>query len=606
MISVERVISQQFPAIETNHPLVKNTFLRFLRFLFHENEFQLFAKDFPHLIGVDFIEQVLEFFEFDYVVKEREIRNVPSSGRVVVIANHPIGSLDGLVLLKMLSNVRSDVKVVANELLWAIEPLRSMLLPVNNMGGKTPKENMANIERHLQNEGALLIFPAGEVSRLTPTGIKDGTWHSGFLRFANKTQSPILPIHVEGKNSAFFYGLSMLAKPLSTLWLVHEMFKQQRSEVRLRVANVVEYGTYSKLPISDKQKVKRFKKQVYAISKQKNLVEFASDIPSVAHPEASHSVKAELQEQTFLGKTSDGKHMYCFSDSGDSAVMREIGRLREMTFRAVGEGSGKPRDIDVYDRDYDHIILWDDTTLEIVGAYRLKPTQSSSSQQTQNLYTQTLFDLTSLPQSVLAQGLELGRSFVQPKYWGKRSLDYLWQGVGAYLKQQPNIRYLFGAVTISNELPEPAKASLVRFYQLYFPGDSKWAVPQMPFEPKPDCGIYFHGDDYAQEFGELKSYLKKLGCQVPTLYKQYAELCEDSGTQFLSFNKDPDFCDCIDGLVLVDITKMKAQKRARYLQLEKIEIKGDLTQTPSASKEPSSDIHAPTIPKTDQSGAHHE
>lgn len=564
MISVEHVISEQFPAIQNSNPLIKNSCLRFLRFLFHEQEFQGFASEYPHMVGTDFVEQVLEYLNFDFVVKDSELRNIPNTGRVVVIANHPIGSLDGLVLLKMLSKIRQDVKVVANDMLWAIKPLRSMLLPVNNMGNKTPKENMANIEQHLVGGGALLIFPAGEVSRLSPTGIKDGKWHSGFLRFAKKTQSPILPIHVDGKNSSFFYGLSMLAKPLSTMWLVHEMFKQQSKEVRVRVAPPVDFDVYANLPIEDRQKVKLFKKHVYAIRKHKHLSEFDPKLQSIAHPEPSRLIRNELREHQRIGVTQDGKHIYCFKHQTDSAVMREVGRLRELTFRSVGEGSGKVRDIDIYDRLYDHILLWDDEEMEIVGAYRMSPT--ARLHQTNELYTQTLFSFEQLPKQVLEQGLELGRSFVQPKYWGKRSLDYLWQGIGAYLKQHPNIRYLLGAVSISNDLTGPAKASLVRFYQGYFGNKSNWVEAKLPYQPSPELGVHFTGLDYASEFVELKAYLKQQGCNVPTLYKQYAELCESGGTQFLSFNRDPDFCDCIDGFVLVDIKRMKQAKKERYLE----------------------------------------
>ena len=277
MISVENVVEENFPAIKSSNPFLKNSFLRFMRFIFHESEFQRFEQNYPHLHGMDFVEQVLEFFEFDYVVKDRELLNVPATGGVVAIANHPIGSLDGLVLLKMLCGIRRDVKVVANELLWAIEPLRPLLLPVNNMGGGTPKENMMAIEMHIKDGGVLLIFPAGEVSRLSATGVKDGRWRSGFLKFARKHQAPILPIHVDGKNSAFFYGLSMLAKPLSTIWLVHEMFKQHEQEVRLRIGKAISFESYSNLPVEDKRLIKMFKKHLYKLPKRRNLPYFLNN-----------------------------------------------------------------------------------------------------------------------------------------------------------------------------------------------------------------------------------------------------------------------------------------------------------------------------------------
>ena len=147
--------------------------------------------------------------------------------------------------------------------------------------------------------------------------------------------------------------------------------------------------------------------------------------------------------------------------------MREIGRLREIAFRAVGEGSGNRRDVDPYDRYYEHLILWDVEDLEIVGAYRLGNT-SQMLEAEQALYTQSLFNYTEQMTPYFDNGLELGRSFVQPKYWGKRSLDYLWYGIGAYLKKHPKIRYLFGPVTLSNSMPKAAKDLLVYFYKLHF------------------------------------------------------------------------------------------------------------------------------------------
>ncbi|TMP71083.1 GNAT family N-acetyltransferase, partial [Pseudoalteromonas sp. S1609] len=140
--------------------------------------------------------------------------------KIVIIANHPIGSLDALALINVLSTVRADLKVVANRMLMTVDAMHSLLLPVDNLSGQSKKQELSNIHRHLKNEGALLIFPAGEVSRLRPTGIKDCKWNSGFLRIAKKANSPILPIYIKARNSPLFYGASMLYKPLASLLLV--------------------------------------------------------------------------------------------------------------------------------------------------------------------------------------------------------------------------------------------------------------------------------------------------------------------------------------------------------------------------------------------------
>ncbi|GAA5315961.1 MAG: lysophospholipid acyltransferase family protein [Candidatus Pelagadaptatus aseana] len=570
MISVENVVSEQLPPAVSKYAFIRKMVVAFLRFLFHESEFKSFEEKYPHLKGFDFIDQVLDHFDFQYSVSDRERECIPAEGPVVIISNHPIGSLDGLALLKMVSEVRRDVKAVANELLMSLPPLENVLLPVDNMGNRTAKDNIRAIDRHLQCGGAMIIFPAGEVSRVGPTGVKDGKWHNGFIKFAKKAKAPILPVFIDGRNSVFFYSVSLLAKPLSTLLLINEMFKQVKSSIPIRIGPAIPYEVYTGLPLKKKSVTKLFKRHVYKLGKNKVEPFFEVNARTIAHPESRVELRQELRACERLGETGDGKQIYLFNYSGDSVVMREVGRLREISFRAVGEGSGLRRDIDAYDSYYDHIILWDDDDLEIVGAYRLVRAAEALQQGDMRkddcpLYSQTLFHYTNIKSDTFKQGVELGRSFVQPKYWGKRSLDYLWYGIGAYLNKYPQMRYLFGPVSISNSYPDLAKQTLVAFYRAHFPSQPPFAVARQPFAVAPQVLERFRGEDYSAEFTRLKSELTALDVKVPTLYKQYTEICEAGGVQFADFNVDPDFADCIDGLVLVDIEYLKPKKRKRYL-----------------------------------------
>jgi len=246
--------------------------------------------------------------------------------------------------------------------------------------------------------------------------------------------------------------------------------------------------------------------------------------------------------------------------------MREIGRLREVAFRAVGEGTNKRRDIDQYDSHYYHLVLWDDNDLEIVGAYRFGDAELlTAPDHPTGLYSATLFNYGKDNDKLFKEGLELGRSFVQPRYWGKRSLDYLWFGIGAFLSRYPKYRYLFGAVSLSNAYPEPAKDLLVQFYSTYFPAKFGEATCKRPYQMANDALHQFTGNDYKAEFTQLKHLLANMGVNVPTLYKQYSEVAKDGGVAFLGFNVDPDFNDCIDGLVVVDMQTLTEKKRKRYL-----------------------------------------
>lgn len=229
----------------------------------------------------------------------KKFRSLPSQGQVVIIANHPIGSLGALALIKLVSEVRSDIKVVANDMLMAITPLHDMMLPVNNMQGETVRENLLNIQSHLKSEGAVLIFPAGEVCRLRTQGVRDTLWNSGFLRIARQAEAPRLPVFIDAKNSALFYGISMLYNPLAKLMLVTEMFKQRRKQLPIRVGELIPFESYNIDKIELLQQVKLLKKHLYQVGTGKKGI-FATQ-SAIALPEElrelSQAIKKECENQ---------------------------------------------------------------------------------------------------------------------------------------------------------------------------------------------------------------------------------------------------------------------------------------------------------------------
>lgn len=293
---------------------------------------------------------------------------------------------------------------------------------------------------------------------------------------------------------------------------------------------------------------------------------------AVAQPGAATEIRAALRDVELLGETRDGKKIYLFQYRRNSPVMREIGRLREMTFRRVGEGTGMRRDLDIYDTYYQHLVLWDESDLQIAGAYRIADTASiMATRGVAGLYSNSLFSLADslVNRCERSQILELGRSFVQPCYWGMRSLDYLWFGIGAYVKRHPNIRYLLGPVSMSNLYPRPAQSLVVYFYRHYFGGPTALASARRPFvlshQESADAQRIFSGLDYEHDFRILKAALAENAVTIPVLYRQYTETYEPGGVNFLDFNIDPHFSGCVDGLVLADLDKLKPAKRERYL-----------------------------------------
>ncbi|MDX8391078.1 MAG: lysophospholipid acyltransferase family protein [Mariprofundaceae bacterium] len=570
MLNIETLVAEHLPNLHRKPPLIGKWMTRLLRILFHEKELQRFQARYPHLSGFDFVEQLLDHFDFGYSLRGNERERIPAHGRVVIIANHPIGTLDAAVLVRLVGEIRRDVKAVANQILAGIEPLKTLLLPVDNMNKHSSKDQLRAMVQHLQHEGAVIIFPAGEVSRIGVSGIRDGRWHSGFLRIASMTKSPILPVYVNGRNSMFFYALSLFAKPISTLWLVREMFKQAKRSVSISIGDIVPYESYQRTRLPLKSKVKMFQRHVYRIGKHKEPV--FTTRRAIAHPENRQQLRREIKLCELLGETVDNKRIYLFEFNLDCSIMREIGRLREIAFRAVGEGTGRRRDVDPFDRHCSQIIVWDENDLEIVGAYRLSDARQRHCQKHAEgncLYSATLFDFRKEMDTVLDHGLELGRSFVQPRYWGKRSLDYLWYGIGSFLRKNPQYRYLFGPVSISDTYTPLAKDMLVHFYSTYFGDQQKTAVARMPYRldaaTQAQMQRDFSGDDFKSDYMALKNRLRHLGCNVPTLFKQYSDLCEPGGVRFLDFNIDTDFANCIDGLVVVDLRKLKTSKRKRYI-----------------------------------------
>lgn len=584
MIDLEQTLISRNPKLK-NRYWAKWLF-KLLKKVIREDEINYFIRNNQHLRGFSFLEKVLEHFNFSYQVSDKSINNIPAEGRLIIIANHPIGSLDGLALMKLVKSVRPDVRIVANELLTLVEPLDSLFLPVEVLSGKSAyKSQFQGMVTALENEEALIIFPAGEVSRMCPSGIRDSDWKTGFLRLAQKTQTAILPIFVDAKNSTLFYSLSMLYKPLGTLLLVHEMFNKENQKLTFHVGKAIPVKALSDKSLSSKQLVSRFKKHLYRLGKKNSKKSLFETIETVAHPARRQHIKKELFQSELLGETDDGKKIFLFDYHDDSAVIHEIGRLRELTFRLVEEGTGHPIDIDAYDTYYRHLVLWDDNDLEIAGAYRLGECQSIIDQHgIDGLYTSTLFELHQPLKNKLSEAIELGRSFVQPRYWGKRSLDYLWFGIGAYLRKHSHIKYLFGPVSLSQAYPQPSKEIIIAFYQQQFGAIEHMATAKKPFEVSQqtlDLAKNLFSSDYKSSYRQLNTQLKELGVKVPTLYKQYTEICEDQGCQFIAFNIDPDFNYCIDSLILVDLDKIKPRKKERYINSNLVEV-----ETKEASEHP--------------------
>lgn len=568
MLNIEESVSAKYPRFARARPLLKKPALSLLRHLVHEADINQFVAQHQNLCALDFIDRIFDKFNFSYSVSARERTNIPAQGRVVIFANHPIGSLDGLALLRLVRELRPDVRVVANDLLMAFAPLRELFLPLDNMTHSAYRQSYRAIVAALQAEQAVIIFPAGEVSRARPTGIRDGRWQAGFLHFARKARAPLLPVYIEAKNSLLFYGASMVYKPFGTALLAREMFRQQSAEIRFRVGEPIPPAALETDRLADRALIRRLKKHLYKLRKNRKPV-FVTE-KTVAHPEPLAAIRAELARAEQIGTTADHQRIYLCDYQRHPSVLRELGRLREYTFRLVGEGTGSRRDLDRFDHHYRHLVLWDAERLAIAGAYRIGHCRDILQQQgLSGLYTQELFDYQPEALPMLEQAVELGRSFVHPDYWGRASLDYLWQGLGAWLGRHPEVRYVLGPVSLSADYPRAVRDLLVFYFQRYYAHPQTLASARQPYAIAPEQYLAFNREfaalDREQALRRVQQTIAAAGLRFPTLYKQYAALYEPGGYQLLSFSVDSAFGHCVDGLFIGDLNQMKAHKRARYL-----------------------------------------
>ncbi len=569
MITVENALRKQYPKLFDYPKYVHKPTVGALKFLFHEKGINDFLENSTET-GLAFIDTVMDYLNISYTVDNKKIKNIPALGKVIIVANHPLGALDGLALVQMIASVRSDkkVKIVANNMLAQFSPFKDHFIPVDNFNGKLSKESLNRIDTALNNEEAVIFFPSGEVSRAYFNGIRDSKWKSGFVKFAKRTQSPILPIHIKAKNSNLFYGASWVYRPLATMLLSHEMFKARNSVLEFNVGEQIAAQTLSGMQLSHKAHAKLFRKHLYRLARGKKGI--YSTEQCIAHPESRQDIKRELKSGERLGTTSDDKHIYLIEHEVSPTLMNEIGRLREYSFRKVGEGSGLYKDLDKYDQYYQHLVLWDEEALEIVGAYRIGECECVLPWMgKEGLYMNELCKIDEEIEETLYEAIELGRSFVQPKYWGTRALDYLWQGIGAYLSHNPHIKYMYGPVSISASYHQHAKEALVYFYSHYFGSKEPHIHARNPYRlsayTREEMGAMFKGDDYRADFKILREYLREFNVTVPTLYKQYSDICEEGGVEFMDFGIDTEFNDCIDGYIMVDIRKLKPAKRQRYI-----------------------------------------
>jgi putative hemolysin len=528
-------------------------------------------------------ESLAEFLDFGYTMSDKDSRRIPSEGRLLMMANRPLGGLDTLALLLAVRSVRRDVHVVVQDPLTDL--LRKMVLKADLVDHSTSfsyglhsHEQRQLLIQALQSEKVCIVFPAARPDTWTWKGLRPARWQKALLRIQKVVQAPVLPVHISGRNSLYFYIVRALFPRMAEVLQLRQAFYPACNNVTLRTGDPIDGTALNNL--KGRMATRLLQKHIKAVGTGKRLP--FQTYKNIIRPVERKLLRQEVLASEELGSTSDGMKILITTFDKSPGIIKEIARLRELTFRKIGEGTGNKKDLDRYDRYYRHLYLWDDREMEIVGAYRLgvgKELLAAAGEDNlvQNFYAAELFEFQPEFIKLLPDAIECGRSFVQEKYWNSLALDYLWHGIGAFIARNPQYRWLFGPVSISASFPAAARNMLIHFYKKWFGAGKVYALAGNPVRIPADMSRQYEElfceDTYQKDFKKLKHSLKQFNMSVPTLYKQYSELCESGGVQFADFGVDEDFGNCTDGFIIVDIERITDKKRARYIDSKLDDLK---------------------------------
>lgn len=527
-----------------------------------------------HARGCDvdaFVGAALHWLRATACVDEQELTSIPRAGGTIVVANHPFGALDGLLLAQLLRRIRPDVRFLANSMLARIPELAPLLIGVDPFGGERARAaNMAPLRQAVQwvrQGGLLVIFPAGEVShwQRKHKGIADPDWHSAAARIVARTKAPVVPVYIAGRNSFTFQLASLIHPRMRTLLLARELLNKAGRTVRIRIGHAVQAEWLAGLAPEELLALLRLRCYALADTPGQSAACAGAELAPPGDPTALAAEVAALKPSACL--LSQGPlSVYCADAQQIPQLLQEIGRLREITFRAAGEGTGRSRDIDLYDSYYRHLFVWNRERKEVVGAYRLgEADRIVAKYGHRRLYTRSLFHYGRNLLGQLNPALELGRTFIRPEYQRQFApLLLLWKGIGAFVAANPRYKVLFGPVSISADYGDASRQLIVDFLRAHNqqPELARQVRPRRRFKSAAAlrAGALPIPSDLEQ-VSRLLEQLERDGKGMPILLRQYLKL----GGKVLGFNVDPAFANALDALIMVDLTRTDPKVLVRYM-----------------------------------------
>ncbi|WP_445718661.1 GNAT family N-acyltransferase [Flavobacterium sp.] len=526
-----------------------------------------------HLNDVEFLKAILDDLQIKFEIPEEDLKRLPKDGAYITISNHPLGGIDGILLLKLMLEKEPNFKIIANFLLHRIAPLKPFIMPVNPFENhKDVKSSVIGIKetlRHLSDGKPLGMFPAGEVSTYKDGKlVVDKPWEEGAIKVIRKAQVPVIPIYFHAKNSRLFYFLSKINDTLRTAKLPSELHTQKDRVIKVRIGkpiSVAEQNEYQDIEAYGEF----LRKKTYMLS---NAFEEESKInlPKLSIPKSPKQIAKPanheqiLEEMAFLKKGDyrllQSKNYEVFFVTADKIpnILHEIGRLREITFREVGEGTNESLDLDPYDKYYHHMFLWDEDAQCIAGAYRMGlGSHIYPKHGIDGFYLHELFRFEPELYDMMSKSIEMGRAFIIKEYQQKpMPLFLLWKGIVHTTLHYPEHKYLIGGVSISNQFSEFSKSLMIEFMKSHYydPYIAQYVHPKKEFKVKlkdADKDFVFNETESdLNKFDKIIDELEPGTLRLPVLIKKYIK----QNARVVAFNVDPLFNNAVDGLMYIRIS----------------------------------------------------
>ncbi|MEN9488068.1 MAG: hypothetical protein RL494_333 [Bacteroidota bacterium] len=551
-----------------------------------------------HLSELEFLNAILDEFQIKFEIPEEDLKRLPKDGAYITISNHPLGGIDGILLLKLMLEREPNFKIIANFLLHRIEPMKPYIMPVNPFEDhKDAKSSVIGLKetlRHLRDGKPLGMFPAGEVSTYKDGKIMvDKPWEEGAMKVIRKAQVPVVPIYFHAKNSRFFYFLSQINDTLRTAKLPSELLTQKDRVIKVRIGkpiSVAEQNEHESL----EEYSEFLRKKTYMLSNPFEKESKLLTVPTLKIPKNPKEIVIGANQDKMIAEVESlrkgdyrllqSKNYEVFLVEADKIpnVLHEIGRLREITFREIGEGTNESTDIDAFDKYYHHMFLWDSDENRIAGAYRMGlGSQIFAKYGINGFYLQDLFRFEPELYDMMSKSIEMGRAFICKEYQQKpMPLFLLWKGIVHTTLRYPEHNFLIGGVSISNQFSDFSKSLMIEFMKsnYYDPYVAQYVHPKKEYKVKlKDADKDFIFDEAEADlvkFDKIIDELEPGNLRLPVLIKKYIK----QNARVIAFNVDPLFNNAVDGLMYIRIADLPESTVKPVMEEFQAELERKLTE----------------------------